>query len=120
MEHLLSPRSRGDSFIQSYPTGSQIGAPSHVHQDSWHPLAAPTACLWASERDVSVCIALLGCKRSHLGLEADATLHYSNVFHGAPGAPPHLAAPSAAGDLTPGTFFPIKVLGQTGTDCMVC
>ncbi|EDM02913.1 rCG62223 [Rattus norvegicus] len=29
---------------------------------------------------------------------------------------PHLAVPPAVGDLTPGTFFPIKVLGQTGTD----
>ncbi|KAK2092135.1 hypothetical protein P7K49_028663 [Saguinus oedipus] len=46
--------------------------------------AAPTSCLWASERGVSVGTPLSPAnKRNCRSLEADAALHYSNVFHGA-------------------------------------
>lgn len=83
---LPSPRSRGESLVQPYPTRSQMGPPFHLHQDSWHPQLPPH--LGVSERGVSLATSPPpAMKRNCLGLEADAALHYSNVFHGASGAP---------------------------------
>lgn len=38
---LPSPRSRGETPVQLYPTKSQMGPPSHLHQVSRHPQLPP-------------------------------------------------------------------------------
>lgn len=75
MEHLLpSPRSRGESLIQPYPTRSRIGAPCHLHQDYWHPQAVPQLASGLREGCFCRCCLPPVSKKTHLGLEADTAL----------------------------------------------
>lgn len=67
-------------------------------------LLAPTSCpyclpLGFTEGGFCLYCPPLVSEKNPLGTEAGGTLHYSNVFHGASGAPP------SPGDLTPGTCF---------------
>lgn len=76
--HLLKPIPLGPKWAPTSPASGLSAS-----------LAAPTSCLWVSERGISVGTPPPPAnKRNYLGLETDAALHYSNVFHGASGAPP--------------------------------
>lgn len=83
------PPSLGESpLFNPIPLGPKWG-PISPASGLLASLAAPTSCLWVKERGVSVGTPPPPAnKRNCLGLEADAALHYSNVFHGASGAPP--------------------------------
>lgn len=85
---LPFPRSKGESLVKPNPIRSQMGPISPASRLSASP-AAPLSCLRVSERGVSVGTPPPPAnRRNNLGLETDAALHYSNVFHGASGAPP--------------------------------
>lgn len=89
---LPSPRSGGETLVQLYPTRSQmgphctcirtLGIPSCPHI---LPLGLSGVSLGTPPPPAT--------QRNCLGLEADAALHYSNVFHGASGAPPSPGSP---------------------------
>lgn len=84
---LPFPRSKGESLVKSNPIGPKWGPhftcittlsiPSCPHI---LPLGLRQGCFCGYSSSSN--------QRNNLGLETDAALHYSNVFHGASGAPP--------------------------------